>query len=89
MITITNNKRVILEIMTSTKLLQHTLPPPVDQTWSTGWVGAQIVNQSTSTDVDTVKLYSSLSSNMHNTGCPSLAVVFTIAVVGSSQALNE
>ena len=29
MITITNNKRVILEIMTSTKLLQHTLPHPL------------------------------------------------------------
>ena len=35
--------------MTRTKLLQHTLPP-VDKTWSTGWVGAQMIDQSTSTE---------------------------------------
>ena len=54
-ITITNNKRVILEIMTSIKLVQHTLPP-VDQTWSTGWVRAQMIDQSTSIDMDTVRV---------------------------------
>ena len=33
-ITITNNKRVILEFMTSTKLLQHRLDRTVGQAWS-------------------------------------------------------
>ena len=50
--------------MTSIKLLQHTLPP-IDQTWSTGWVGTQMIDQSTSTDMDTVRVYSSFSSNIH------------------------